>query len=109
MPGLALATRLAGDALELELAFDHPMESGRRTDGQGVVIPAHHLVHVAIGIDGAPFAELELGPAVARNPVLTLALPAGSGGATIVADWRDNRGGSGSRTLTIADGTGPAR
>ena len=109
MPGLDLATRGTGDALELELAFDHPMESGTRTDGQGVVIPAHHLVDVTVRLDDEPFATLVLGPAVARNPVLTLALPAGRDGATLVVDWRDNLGGHGTRSLTIDDPTAPTR
>ena len=109
MPGVKLAARGTRDSLELEMAFDHPMESGARADGQGVAIPAHHLVDVTLRADGEPLATLALGPAVARNPVLTLALPASLAGATLDVEWRDNLGNRGTRTLTLDDTTAPTR
>ena len=105
MPALALRTRPAGNGLELELAFDHPMESGERVDGEGIRIPPWYVTRVTLSADDAPLAELALGPAVAANPVVTLALPPGLDGATLRADWEDNRGERGSRRLGLADTT----
>ena len=109
MPGLSLRTRaVEGGELELELAFDHPMESGERADGEGARIPSWYLERVALVADDEPLAELVLGPAVARNPVVTLALPSGLGGATLRADWEDSRGERGSRTLRLEETAPPA-
>jgi len=109
VPSVRLATRSVGDARELELTFDHPMESGTRTDGQGIAIPPHHLVQVTLAADGETLASLELGPAVSRNPVLTLALPDGIAGATLELEWRDNLGDSGTRSLVIDERTAATR
>lgn len=101
MNGLTLRTRRGMDGLELELAFDHPMESGDRADAQGTRIPPWFLVDVALRFDARLLGELTLGPAVSRNPVITFALPSDLGGGVLEATWRDNRGATGTRRLSL--------
>jgi len=110
VPGLTLRARPAGDGtIELELAFDHPMESGERHDGQGTRIPPWYLTRVRLDVDDTRFADVTLGPAVARHPVLTIALGPEAGGSTLRAEWADNRGEGGVRTLRLdAAVPGPA-
>lgn len=85
------------------MLFEHPMESGRRVDAQGVVIPPWYLTTVKVLLDDTPFADFVLGSLVTRNPVLALELDNDAQGKEIKVLWTDNRGGKGERRLKLVN------
>lgn len=64
--------------LELASLLRHPMETGRRRDAAGQLLPRHLLQGLDIESGGHPLARIELFEGTAANPYLRLLLPAGS-------------------------------
>ena len=79
------------------------MESGRRVDAQGVVIPPWYLTTVNVLLDDKPFADFALGSLVTKNPVLALELSNDAQGKEIKVLWEDNRGDKGERRLKLVN------
>jgi len=98
---VVVRTRIANNSTYVELRFSHPMESGGRTDAQGVVIPSWYLTHVDVSHNDKPVANLELGPLVSRNPAISLVLVGGEEDDIIKVTWRDNRGKDGEELARI--------
>ena len=89
--------------ISLSLLFEHPMESGRRVDARGVVIPPWYLTTVNVLLDDMPFADFALGSLVTKNPVLALELGNDAQGKEIKVLWEDNRGDKGERKLKLVN------
>jgi len=98
---VAVRTRIANNATYVDLRVSHPMESGARTDAQGVAIPSWYLTHMDVYHEDSLVAQLELGPLVSRNPAISLVLNGGNEDETIKVTWRDNRGEEGEKLATI--------
>lgn len=64
--------------LELASLLRHPMETGRRRDGAGRLLPRQLLQGLSIESGGRSVASMELFEGTAANPYLRLLLPAGS-------------------------------
>ena len=98
---VVIRTRIANNATYVDLRVSHPMESGIRTDAQGVVIPSWYLTHMDVYLEDKHVTQLELGPLVSRNPAISLVLNGGREEDTIKVTWRDNRGEAGEKLATI--------
>ena len=98
---VVVRTRIANNATHVDLRISHPMESGARTDAQGVVIPSWYLTHMDVYHEDKLVAQLELGPLVSRNPAMSLVLNGGEENGVIKVTWRDNRGKVGEKFATI--------
>jgi len=101
MASVSLRAQQKENAIAVSLLFDHPMESGRRTDAQGIVIPPWYITTVAILLDDEPVESFELGSLVTKNPVLGLELDNNARGKKLKVLWQDNRGEQGQRTLAL--------
>jgi len=99
--GVTLARVDSADGTEIELAFDHPMESGERRDALGTQIPPWYLTTVRLMFESRILASFSLDAAVSRNPVLTVTLPDGLGEGIFEVSWRDSRGNEGARSLRL--------
>lgn len=90
---IKIRAQLAGDTLDLRVMMPHPMESGQRRDAQtGKLIPAHYIERATIALNGRSVIELELGTAVASNPVFGFKLRGATGGDKVSVSWQDNKG-----------------
>ena len=98
---VVVRTRIADNATYVDLRVSHPMESGSRTDAQGVAIPSWFLTHMDVYHEDKLVAQLELGPLVSRNPAISLVLNGGKEDELIKVTWRDNRGEAGEEFATI--------
>jgi len=96
-----IRTRIANGSTYIDLRVSHPMESGARTDAQGVVIPSWYLTHLDVHHNDNQVAVLELGPLVSRNPAISLVLNGGEEDEIIKVTWHDNRGKSGEKAAKI--------
>jgi len=98
---VVVRTRIANNSTHVDLRVSHPMESGSRTDAQGVVIPSWFLTSLDVYHNEELIAELELGPLVSRNPAISLVLNGGEEDDTIKVTWSDNRGEAGEKLARI--------
>ncbi len=85
----------------IDLRISHPMENGSRKDAQGVVIPSWYLTSIEVFHNDNKITQLELGPLVARNPAVSLAINGGIEDDIVKVLWADNRGESGESSVRI--------
>lgn len=53
-----------------KVLIKHPMETGRRKDAAGNLIPFHHLTEVNIEQDGQNVLHVEVGGGVSKDPFI---------------------------------------
>ena len=56
--------------VKAKMLIKHPMESGRRKDKEGILIPAHHLKEVKAEYKGEVVFQAEIGIGVSKDPFL---------------------------------------
>lgn len=89
---MKLRVRPAGDAVELKILIEHPMESGlRRDESTGQLIPAHYIRQLNILLNGQTVIRSELGTAISPNPYFAFYLKACKPGDRINVTWVDNK------------------
>ena len=66
-----------GEAIEIKLLINHPMETGQRRDETGRIVPRNIIKDVVCTYGGAEVVRLELFPAISANPFLHFAARVG--------------------------------
>jgi thiosulfate oxidation carrier complex protein SoxZ len=92
-----------GEAFEVRVLVQHPMETGFRRDMNGATIPINIVNRLACRIAGREVMSVDLGSGVAANPYFSFFAVAGEAG-TVEVEWTDDRGESGrlSAAFTLA-------
>jgi sulfur-oxidizing protein SoxZ len=83
---------LKGDVADVRILMTHPMETGRREDASGKIVPAHFIERVAVAHNGRTVLTADLSQGVSRNPFLALRVRDARAGDRIGVSWTDNRG-----------------
>lgn len=79
------------------------METGKRIDLRThTVITARFIQKVIFEINGLTVAEVDIGTAIARDPVFTVRVRGVKRGDSIRVKWTDNKGEKGGASTTIA-------
>ncbi|HZM48262.1 MAG TPA: thiosulfate oxidation carrier complex protein SoxZ [Burkholderiales bacterium] len=89
-----------GEAIEIRIAIQHPMETGFRFDLMGRAIPKNVINSLVARYNGAEVFRAELGSGVAANPSLQFYTVAEASG-TIEFSWVDDAGVSGTERAAI--------
>lgn len=90
-----LRLRRKGGITEMLVLVRHPMEDGRRFDGEvGQPVSAHYIERMTFSHNGRVIAELRMGPDVAANPLVGIAVEEVVPGDRVGVAWTDNRGES---------------
>jgi thiosulfate oxidation carrier complex protein SoxZ len=92
-----------GEAFEVRVLVQHPMETGFRRDLNGAAIPANIVDRLVCRIAGREVFRAELGTGVAANPYLQFYAVAEESGPVEV-EWSDDRGAKGRATATLVVG-----
>jgi sulfur-oxidizing protein SoxZ len=87
------ATTTAG-VTEVKALMSHPMETGRRKDANGQLVPAHYITEVTALHNGKLVLTAHWGPAVSQNPFLQFRFKGGVAGDKVVVSWKDTKGES---------------
>ena len=87
------ATTTAG-VTEVKALMSHPMETGRRKDANGQLVPAHYITEVTALHNGKLVLTAHWGPAVSQNPFLQFRFKGGAAGDKVVVAWKDTKGES---------------
>lgn len=89
-----IRTVRSGDVTEIRMLITHPMESGRRKDAAGQLVPAHFVETLVVTVNGRLLVDAQLNTAIARNPVFAFRARNLRPGDRIAVTWKDNRGDS---------------
>ena len=90
-----------GEAFEVRVLVQHPMETGFRRDMNGRAIPLNVLDHVTCRYGGREVFSAKLGSGVAANPYIAFYVTANESGSLVV-ECSDDRGEKGSFTATVS-------
>jgi sulfur-oxidizing protein SoxZ len=92
-----------GEAFEVRVLVQHPMETGFRREMDGKAIPMNVVNSLVCRYNGAEVFSAELGSGVAANPYLSFFVVADAGGEVVV-EWSDDKGEHGrvAATLVVA-------
>lgn len=90
----------AGEAFEVKVLIQHPMENGFRHEADGRAVPVHIVDRVTCRYGGREVFSAELGTGMSANPYLVFYARAVESGELVV-DWTDDRGEKGSATAAV--------
>ncbi len=98
---MRVKAKLKGDIATIKVLIKHPMESGRRKDEAGNVIPAKYVTTVTAHVAGAQVFEMNSGAGVSKNPFIQFSLAGRALGDTIDLKWTDSSGATEAETVTL--------
>jgi sulfur-oxidizing protein SoxZ len=78
------------------------METGRRKNDLGDVIPAHFIQLVTTTLNGVIVFEAQWGTGISKNPYLTFYLSNAKVGDKVGVTWHDNLGETTSSEITVS-------
>lgn len=88
---------------EVKVLILHPMETGRRQDAFGTVMPAHFIQLVTVTLNDKTVLEAQWGTGISKNPYLTFRLRDARPGDRIMVSWVDNKGTTGSDETSVRE------
>lgn len=90
----------AGEAVEVRLAIQHPMETGFRYDHMGRATPKNVINSLTCRYNGNVVFKAEMGSGVAANPYLRFFFVARSTG-DLELEWVDDAGERGAERARV--------
>lgn len=77
---------------EVKILMLHEMETGRRKNEAGELIPAKYIIEAKVRHNDRVVLECQFGTAVSKDPYLTFRFKGGKQGEKISVSWIDNKG-----------------
>lgn len=99
-----IRTKTQNGVTDVLVLVEHPMESGLRPDpkNKDKKVPAHYIQKLNFSLNGKEVASTDLGPAVAKDPLIGIKIKGAKPGDKIKVTWSDNKGESGSGEGTVS-------
>jgi sulfur-oxidizing protein SoxZ len=101
---MKMRAKLNGEVTEVKVIISHPMETGRKKDDAGQIIPAHFIQLVTATLNEKPVLEMQWGTGISKNPYLTFHLKGAKVGDKVAVTWFDNLGKTGVGEIAVALG-----
>ena len=101
---MKMRAKLTGEVAEVKVIISHPMETGRKKDDFGVLIPAHFIQLVTATLNDKPVLEMQWGTGISKNPYLTFHIKGANVADKIVVTWFDNLGKTGAGEILVIAG-----
>ena len=98
---MKMRAKLAGEVTEVKVIISHPMETGRKKDDFGQLIPAHFIQLVTATLNENPVLEMQWGTGISKNPYLTFHIKGAKVGDKIAVNWVDNLGNTGTGEVLV--------
>ena len=95
------ASAKRGEAIEVRIAIQHPMETGFRYDNMGKAIPKNVINSLWVRYNGTEIFRAELGSGIAANPYLQFFTVAEASGQ-FDFEWVDDNGDRGMEQAAIS-------
>jgi len=81
-----------GGVIDVKLLMKHDMETGRRKDDAGKLIPAWHITQVFVKAKNKDVFEAHFGTGISKDPFLHFRFRGASKGDEIIVSWIDSKG-----------------
>ena len=94
------ASARRGEAFQVRMLLQHPMETGFRRDLNGQAIPMNIIDKLTCRYGDTEVFSAELGSGVSANPYLAFYVVAQASGE-LVLEWSDDRGERGRATARV--------
>ena len=104
MDNIKMRARLVNDITEVKMIINHPMETGRKKDDFGQLIPANFIQLLSVRLNDKPVLEMQWGTGISKNPYLTFYLKEAKIGDRIAVNWVDNLGKMGEGDVVVVAG-----
>lgn len=101
---MKMRAKLTGEVTEVKVIISHPMETGRKKDDFGVLIPAHFIQLVTATLNDKPVLEMQWGTGISKNPYLTFHVKGAKLADKIIVTWFDNLGKTGTGEILVIAG-----
>lgn len=101
MDNIKMRAKLSGDITEVKMIMNHPMETGRKKDDFGQLIPAYFIQLVTAKLNDKTVLEMQWGTGISKNPYLTFYLKGAALNDKISVNWVDNLGKTGSGEIFV--------
>ena len=105
MDNIKMRAKLSGDNIsgitEVKMIMNHPMETGRKKDDFGQLIPAYFIQLVTAKLNDKIVLEMQCGTGISKNPYLTFYLKGAALNDKISVNWVDNLGKTGSGEIMV--------
>ena len=89
-----------GDVIRVQVAVQHPMDTGFFRDANAEIIPAWFIKDVQVMLGDAEIARFEWTSGISKDPIVSFQLKAETEGA-LTFHWTDNRGAKYSGTAEL--------
>jgi sulfur-oxidizing protein SoxZ len=99
---MRMRAQIKGEITEVKVLMTHPMETGRRKNDVGDLIPANFIQLVSATLNGKPLLEAQWGTAISKNPYLTFHLRGAKVGDVVRVNWTDNQGKTGAGEIAVS-------
>ncbi len=98
---MKMRAQLKGGLVEVKVLMSHPMETGRKKDDFGQLIPAHFVQLVTATLNAKTVLEAQWGTGIAKNPYLTFRLKGAKVGDIVSVTWLDNVGETATQDIVV--------
>ena len=98
---MRMSAKLKDDITEVKMVINHPMETGRKKDDFGVLIPTHFIQLVTATLNDKPVLEMQWGTGISKNPYLTFHVKGAKVADKIVVIWFDNLDNTGTGEVMV--------
>jgi sulfur-oxidizing protein SoxZ len=99
---MKIRATMQGDAADVRVLVNHPMETGQRKDAKtGELVPAHFIQSLVATVGDKTVIDAQIGGSVSRNPVFGFKVKGAKAGDKVVITWKDNKGETRTDETTI--------
>jgi sulfur-oxidizing protein SoxZ len=99
---MRIRATMAGDAADVKVLMNHPMETGLRKDAKtGQLVPAHYITEVSATVNGKPVMKAGMSGGISKNPYLGFKVKGAKAGDKVTVSWVDNKGDKNSAEATV--------
>jgi len=99
---MRIRASMSGDAADVRVLMNHPMETGLRKDAKtGQLVPAHFISNVTATVGGKQVMDAQWGGGISRNPYLAFKVKGAKAGEKVAVTWVDNTGATRTDEATI--------
>ena len=99
---MKIRAKMDGDAADVKVLMDHPMETGLRKNEKGDLAPLHFIQSVIATHNGRTVLDAQWSQSVSRNPFFGFRVKGAKPGDKITINWVDTKGEKSSVETTVA-------
>lgn len=99
---IKIRAQLQGDAADIRVLMQHPMETGQRKDDKGQTLPAHFIQTFTVSLNGKAIIDGQLNTSISQNPLFTFKARGIKAGDKLSVAWTDNTGDKRQDEITVA-------